>query len=29
MSDLRLVPVSGPPIEVLKDQNMVGRDPSC
>ena len=29
MSDLRLVPVSGPPIDVLKDQSMVGRDPSC
>jgi len=29
MSSLRLVPVSGPPIEVPKDQSMVGRDPSC
>ncbi len=29
MPDLRLVPVSGPPIEVLKDQTMVGRDPGC
>jgi hypothetical protein len=29
MSSLRLVPVSGPPIEVVKDQSMVGRDPSC
>src|SRR5512143_2441681 len=29
MPDLRLVPVSGPAIDVLKDQSMVGRDPSC
>lgn len=29
MSDLRLVPVSGAPLEVEKDQSMVGRDPSC
>jgi len=29
MSSLRLVPVSGPPIDVAKDQSMVGRDPSC
>ncbi len=29
MPDLRLVPVSGPAVEVLKDQSMVGRDPSC
>jgi predicted component of type VI protein secretion system len=29
MSDLRLVPVSGPVIDVVKDQSMVGRDPSC
>jgi hypothetical protein len=29
MSSLRLVPVSGPPIDVVKDQSMVGRDPSC
>jgi len=29
MARLRLVPVSGPPIEVVKDQSMVGRDPGC
>lgn len=29
MASLRLVPVSGPAIDVLKDQSMVGRDPSC
>ena len=29
MSSLRLVPVSGPPIDVVKDQSTVGRDPSC
>jgi hypothetical protein len=29
MSSLRLVPVSGPPIDVAKDQSMVGRDPGC
>jgi hypothetical protein len=29
MSSLRLVPVSGAPIDVVKDQSMVGRDPSC
>ncbi|HXK12547.1 MAG TPA: FHA domain-containing protein [Vicinamibacteria bacterium] len=29
MASLRLMPVSGPPIEVVKDQSMVGRDPSC
>src|SRR5512140_1973868 len=29
MSDLRLVPVSGPAIDVVQDQSMVGRDPSC
>jgi predicted component of type VI protein secretion system len=29
MSTLRLVPVSGPAIEDVKDQSMVGRDPSC
>ena len=29
MSNLRLVPVSGPPIEVTKEQNVVGRDPGC
>jgi len=29
MASLRLVPVSGPPIDVVKDQSMVGRDPSC
>lgn len=29
MTSLRLVPVSGPPIDVVKDQSMVGRDPSC
>jgi predicted component of type VI protein secretion system len=29
MSTLRLVPVSGPPIEIEKEQSMVGRDPGC
>ena len=29
MADLRLVPVSGPAIEVEKEPSMVGRDPSC
>ena len=29
MSSLRLVPVSGQPIEVDKEPSMVGRDPSC
>jgi FHA domain len=29
MATLRLVPVSGPPIDVAKDQSMVGREPSC
>jgi hypothetical protein len=29
MSSLRLVPVSGQPIEVEKEPSMVGRDPSC
>jgi pSer/pThr/pTyr-binding forkhead associated (FHA) protein len=29
MASLRLVPASGPPIDVMKDQSMVGRDPSC
>lgn len=29
MASLRLVPVSGPPIDVVNDQSMVGRDPSC
>ena len=29
MASLRLVPVSGQPIEVVKDQSIVGRDPSC
>jgi len=29
MASLRLVPVSGPAIDVVKDQSMVGRDPSC
>ena len=29
MSTLRLVPVSGQPIDVVKDQTVVGRDPSC
>jgi hypothetical protein len=29
MSSLRLVPVSGHPIEVEKEPSMVGRDPSC
>jgi hypothetical protein len=29
MATLRLVPVSGPPIDVVKDQSMVGREPSC
>jgi predicted component of type VI protein secretion system len=29
MSTLRLVPVSGPPVEVEKEQNVVGRDPGC
>lgn len=29
MSSLRLVPVSGPPIDVEGDQAMVGRDPGC
>jgi predicted component of type VI protein secretion system len=29
MSNLRLVPVSGQPIEVEKEPSMVGRDPSC
>jgi pSer/pThr/pTyr-binding forkhead associated (FHA) protein len=29
MATLRLVPVSGPPIEVVKDPSMVGRDPNC
>ncbi len=29
MPDLRLVPVSGPAFDVLKDQTMVGRDPGC
>ena len=29
MASLRLVPVSGLPIDVVKDQSVVGRDPSC
>ena len=29
MSTLRLVPVSGPPVEVEKEQSVVGRDPGC
>jgi hypothetical protein len=29
MATLRLVPVSGQPIDVVKDQTVVGRDPSC
>ena len=29
MATLRLVPVSGPAIDDVKDQSMVGRDPSC
>jgi hypothetical protein len=29
MASLRLVPVSGPPIDIVKDQSMVGRDPGC
>ena len=29
MATLRIVPVSGPAIDVVKDQSMVGRDPSC
>jgi len=29
MATLRLVPVSGQPIDVVKDQAVVGRDPSC
>jgi predicted component of type VI protein secretion system len=29
MATLRLVPASGPAIDLLKDQSMVGRDPSC
>jgi len=29
MATLRLVPVSGPPIDVVKEQSMVGREPSC
>lgn len=29
MSSLRLVPVSGPPIDVEMEPSMVGRDPSC
>src|SRR5512144_2956081 len=29
MSSLRLVPVSGHPIDVVKDQSTVGRDPGC
>jgi hypothetical protein len=29
MANLRLVPASGDPIEITKDQVMVGRDPTC
>ena len=29
MATLRLVPVSGQPIDAVKDQTVVGRDPSC
>lgn len=29
MANLRLVPGSGPPIEVSKDEALVGRDPGC
>ena len=29
MATLRLVPVSGQPIDIVKDQTVVGRDPSC
>ncbi|HET9315292.1 MAG TPA: FHA domain-containing protein [Vicinamibacteria bacterium] len=29
MANLRLVPASGDPIEISKDQTMVGRDPTC
>ena len=29
MATLRLVPVSGQPIDVVQDQSVVGRDPSC
>jgi hypothetical protein len=29
MANLRLVPGSGPPIEVTKDEALVGRDPGC
>jgi FHA domain len=29
MANLRLIPGSGPPIEVAKDEALVGRDPGC
>ena len=29
MATLRLVPVSGQPVDVVRDQSVVGRDPSC
>jgi FHA domain len=29
MANLRLIPGSGPPIEVVKDEALVGRDPGC
>jgi len=29
MVTLRLVPLSGPPIEIGKDQTLIGRDPTC
>jgi predicted component of type VI protein secretion system len=29
MASLRLVPVSGPAIDIVKEPSMVGRDPSC
>jgi predicted component of type VI protein secretion system len=29
MATLRLVPVSGPAVDVIRDQSVVGRDPSC
>jgi hypothetical protein len=29
MANLRLIPGSGPPIEVTKDEALVGRDPGC
>ena len=29
MATLRLVPASGNPIEITKDQTVLGRDPAC